>query len=287
MPQAAPSRPSASQFARVFWFGVVLPRALMLGCVAAMSQLFSLPWAVILPVFLLDLAAFAWQVRRFQNAADDHVRSTGNLAPVWGGYLVILLAALLCASLWWGILLAGPLKSEEELFTDRMDRLHASFYELNISPDGTILKFDGAITFGLTRTAGQLLDANPQVSTVHLTGDGGHIYEARGFARLIRDRGLATVAHGDCRSACTMLFIAGAPRSLAPDARLGFHQYALESDGKFSSVDLKQEQEKDRAFFRRQGVSEAFLTRMYDQPSTGLWYPSREELRAAGLLTGK
>ncbi len=118
-----------------------------------------------------------------------------------------------------------------------------------------------------------------------MTSIGGHIYEARGFANLIRARGLSTIVKGDCSSACTLVFVAGAHRSLPPDARLGFHRYALEFGPVLPNLDLEKEQNKDRAFFRSQGINESFLIQMFEEPSTKLWYPSHEEALQAGLLT--
>ncbi len=273
--------------ARMFWTDLVLPRAVILACLAGITWWLWLPMIPALAMLAADVVFFLWQIRRFQRASDDHVRGLGGLAPVWGGYLAILFLGLLTASLWWGLLLSRPGDAPGELFTDRMDREHAAQYDLVPSPDGTILRLNGTITFGLTRRAGELVETMPRLRTVVLTSHGGHIYEARGFAGVIRARSLATRAEGECSSACTLVFIAGAQRSLAPDARLGFHQYALEFDDGVLNVDPRKEQEKDIRFFRQQGVSETFLTRIFERPSSELWYPTLEDLRAGGVLTGE
>ncbi|TLP57595.1 hypothetical protein FEE96_19660 [Parasedimentitalea maritima] len=268
-----------------FWFDLVLPRAVILLTVMGLGSALRLPVPVLYLLLPSDGLFFVWQFIRFQSSADDHLRSLGGLAPVWGGYLVLLFAAFASASLWWGAFLFTQQPQAPELFTDQMNRQHAAKYELILSQDGSTLHFDGTITFGLTKHVRTLMAETPQLTTITLSSPGGHIYEARGFANLIREQGLNTHATGACSSACTLLFIAGHQRSLAAGVNLGFHSYALEFGTALPQLDLQKEQAKDRAFFRSQGVSEDFLIRMFDTPSTGLWSPNRSEARQAGLLS--
>jgi len=267
-----------------FWLHLVLPRAAVLLVLIALGSLLAAPVPLLYALLAADGAFFIWQFLRFQNSADDHLRSMGSMTPIWGGYLVLLFAGFASASLWWGAFLFAHPPEATELFTEQMDRLHAAEYELLMSDDQKTLTFSGTVTHGLSKRARVLLQENPQLEKVALNSPGGHIYEARGFAYMIRDHGLDTYVMDECSSACTLLFVAGVQRSLAPDARLGFHSYALEYGSALPNVDLQKEQEKDRLFFRDQGLSEVFLKRMFDEPSTELWYPSRAEAQQAGLI---
>ncbi|OUS37004.1 hypothetical protein A9Q94_07355 [Rhodobacterales bacterium 56_14_T64] len=267
-----------------FWLHLVLPRAAVLLVLIALGSLLVAPVPLLYALLAADGAFFVWQFLQFQACADDHLRGMGSMTPIWGGYLALLFAGFASASLWWGAFLFAAPPETTELFTDRMDRLHAAEYELLLSEDRMSLTFSGTVTHGLSKRARVLLQENPQMRTVTLNSPGGHIYEARGFAYQIRDHGLDTYVMNECSSACTLLFVAGVQRSLAPDARLGFHSYALEYGSALPNVDLQKEQEKDRLFFRDQGLSEVFLKRMFDEPSTDLWYPGRTEARQAGLI---
>lgn len=267
-----------------FWLHLVLPRAVVLLALVTIGSVLRLPVGVLYALLAADIVLFIWQVLRFQASADSHLQSMGGMSLIWGGYLVLLVSGFTSMSLWWGAFLFAGQPVSTELFTDRMNRLHAAEYDLSLSDDRLSLTFNGTITHGLTKRATDLLAENPQLASVTLTSIGGHIYEARGFAKLIRDSGLNTTVKGDCSSACTLIFVAGAQRNLGPDARLGFHSYALEFGSALPNLNLKKEQDKDRAFFRSQGISEAFLNQMFDEPSTKLWYPSREEALQAGLL---
>ncbi len=271
--------------ARVFWLWVAVPRVAIYAALMAVGAALTLPLIPLYVMMVCDIAFFCWQALRFQRSADAYVSGLGSMIPVWGGYLALLLAASLMSAQWWGLGLAAYAPPEAELFTDRMDREHAAAYTLRVSENGETLLFSGDITFGLTKRADELIKTNPTLRSVNLTSAGGHIYEARGFARLILNQKLDTQAVGACSSACTLVFIAGTKRSLAPKASLGFHQYALNFATALPHLDLQEEQDKDRAFFRDQGVSLQFLTRMFETPSEKLWSPTRTEATAAGLTT--
>lgn len=244
----------------------------------------GLPRLLLAALLAADLLLLAWQFVHFQRSADSHVRHHGGMAPVWGGQLALLFAGFAAAALWWGAFLTSGRPGEPELFTDRMDRLHAAAYRLEASGGGQEIRFEGLITFGLTARLTALIEKTPEAAVLVLSGAGGHIYEARGAAQVILAHGLATRAEGACASACTLLFAAGRTRSMAPGAQLGFHGYGLESGGSLPHVDVAAEQEKDRAFFRRRGASDAFLARMFDAPQHQLWQLDAETARAAGLL---
>ncbi|GAA6190599.1 hypothetical protein [Phaeobacter sp. NW0010-22] len=274
-----------ASLARVFWLWLVVPRVAIYAALTAVGAVLTLPLIPLYILMVCDIAFFFWQAMRFQRAADAYVSGLGSMIPVWGGYLALLLAASLMSAQWWGLGLAAYAPPEAELFTDRMDREHAATYALTVSEDGETMLLSGDITFGLTKRVTDLIAANPNLQSVSLTSEGGHIYEARGVARVILSQKLNTQAVDTCNSACTLVFVAGTKRSLAPGASLGFHQYALNFATALPHLDLQEEQDKDRAFFRDQGVSPQFLTRMFDTPSAQLWSPTRAEATTAGLIT--
>lgn len=247
-------------------------------------------WGGVAPVafaliLLFDLGLLFWQIQNLQRAGDAYVAGHGTLSRIWGGYLVALLVIFASLSAWWGLYLASFAGPPEENFADKMDRMHAEQYALSVSPSGGVLRFEGTITHGLTRRAQTLMADHPGLHTLHLNSAGGHVYEARGFAGLIRDAGLDTLAVGDCVSTCTLLFIAGEGRRLGAQGRLGFHQYALQGESPILNLDPAGEQDKDRAFFRAQGVEAAFTQEMFATPSRDMWFPSRMVLEASGVVT--
>lgn len=240
--------------------------------------------ALLLELFLSAIF-LAWCVRRFTRTSDRHVQSFGSITEVWGGYLAIFWLFTLLVANWWGSLLFYLKPPEAELFTDRMDRLHASAYTLEVVEDGHVLLLDGDLSLGLTKIVRATLKDNPQISEFWMRSKGGNIFEARGLAKLIVERKMRTYVTDECSSACTIVFIAGANRDIAPEAKIGFHQYALQYRSALYGLDLEAEQRKDQSFFLAQGVSAGFIERIFDKPHSQIWYPDRAELASAGVLS--
>jgi hypothetical protein len=97
-------------------------------------------------------------------------------------------------------------------------------YELQILRGGTDLEYTGGIKFRATKDVRRLLDADPYITVIHLDSVGGRLGEAHKLRDLIRERELLTYTTGECESACTIAFMGGVQRFLAPKGKLGFHQ---------------------------------------------------------------
>jgi len=146
----------------------------------------------------------------------------------------------------------------------------------------------GDISYDHFKALEARLATGAPLTSVALESDGGNIYAARGLARLIEEAGLETLVTTRCFSACTLVFAAGQPRRLAPEAALGFHGYALHDSsnyGPIRHVNPEDEARKDRASLSRRGFSPAFVARVHTTPPPGLWRPTRAELLAGGVLS--
>ncbi len=155
-------------------------------------------------------------------------------------------------------------------------------YTFDLVNQGAIVHLRGPIQSGITRRFSEFIEQNPQVAGVILDSDGGQISEGRGLARVIRENQLNTYSLDHCMSACTTAFAAGVRRTLAVNARLGFHQYQTFTI--HPNFNLEEEQAKDIALFRAQGVSESFLQKIFSHPPEGMWWPEHEELLEANFI---
>jgi hypothetical protein len=266
---------------RVFLLNICLPRAAILAVLFGLAKVGAIPVFALVSLVVVDGVFLVHQFRRFLHAGDRHVAAHGGTAPIWGGYLFFLIAGWLGVVLWWGVFLSALTPPETESYADQQARERAALYSL--VAEGTRLVLTGEITFGVKETVSRLLRANPDLRTLVLASEGGHIYEARGLAFLVRDHGLNTRVETECSSACTLVFIAGQRRELGAKARLGFHQYAVGQGGVLPNLDPVAEQEKDRSFFEAQGASQVFLQRMFEAPSQGMWFVDAKEALDFGL----
>jgi len=159
-------------------------------------------------------------------------------------------------------------------------------YNLTLSESGRSIVLNGYIDFGITKDLADLLELEDSVDHIQLHSPGGRIAEARGLVKVIERFGLATTAQGDCASACTLVFMAGHTRYLEPQSRLGFHRYAQNSAviEFLMKQDPLDEQERDMAIFRKANIDEAFLDRIMATPHQQMWFPTVNELLAAGVV---
>lgn len=157
-------------------------------------------------------------------------------------------------------------------------------FSLALSEDGGSVHVSGPIDPGITAALEALLTGAPGVRALVLESDGGRIAEARGLIRLVREHGLATRVERDCLSACALVFAAAQDRALESAGRLGFHSYALRSQTPIRVIDVAAEQRRDLEGLRAAGVSAEFVDRIAETPPQEMWFPTRTELRSAGIL---
>jgi hypothetical protein len=269
--------------ASLLWH-ILLPRGLALLLWWGANHLIQMPPSLVWGLIAVDFVCLLWVSRAHLRVADAHMLSSGAMAPIWGGYLLLLLSVLASLSLWWQTLLIANRPPEGLSYSEQRAQDHADRYSLTLSQDGRALIFSGEVTFGLTKTIKAQLLHHPEVQQLQLTSPGGHIYEARGVAQLIRAQGISTLAPGLCASACTLIFAAGTTRQLGPKGQLGFHGYSLEIFGGLPQIDLMAEQRKDGDFLVGQGVTPGFIQQIYATAPTELWRPSPEQLWAGGML---
>ncbi len=175
-------------------------------------------------------------------------------------------------------------ETEGERSVERWDRERAARYRIEILEDGTRVSLTGSIEFGTTEAMRTVLEKHPDVRVLVLESIGGHIYEARGIAKLAIRRGLDTLVLGTCASACTTAFMGGKVRKIGPAGRLGFHQYGWVAAYNSPFNNLKEEQETDRRFYAGRGVAQKFLARIFEAPHSQIWFPMTTQLIDAGVV---
>ncbi|MGZ8273081.1 MAG: hypothetical protein ACXWUM_04140 [Burkholderiaceae bacterium] len=197
---------------------------------------------------------------------------------------IVRLASLVAGVFSVAVLVRGEWAERVDASETSAGKDAVSEFTVQVSADLRTLDFSGPIVLGVTERVRELLDAHPGITTVRLTSPGGRVVEARDLADTIRERGLTTIAAGNCASACTVIFMAGRDRLLGPAGNIGFHRYR--------SPDPAQEEAQanmaiDRRLFRTQGVPNWFLDQAFDTPNSGMWRPSLAEMKVANVITGE
>jgi hypothetical protein len=228
---------------------------------------------------LVNVPLLVWQVVGAFRAGDRHLRATGDMIPVWGGYFAIVIAVVLASVQMVGaVMVLSPPPQVAEI---------TPIPELPISADGETITVSGKIDFRLNTALVEALARHSGIRRVTLASDGGYIYAARALAFNIGKRQLDTHVEQSCNSACTLAFMAGAARTLGPEARLGFHRYQMETPDKVQTLDIGGEQEKDRIYLTSRGATDDFVDQVFQAGHADIWFPSRAVLLSGGIITGE
>ncbi|MDP2330695.1 MAG: hypothetical protein Q8M19_08375 [Reyranella sp.] len=253
--------------------------------------------ALLIGLGSVSLAVFSGtQTTLFHIAAPAILCTLTSVFAVWqiglvaaagwrrGGGLVPLLAVVAAAA---SVLAIGALLYDRavpalaELWNIYNGDEELGDLAISISPDGTMLHIDGTYGMGSDQAVRRALEQNPKIREVVLAGPGGRMGAGFEISRMIRSRRLATRVDTGCASACTIAFLGGVDRSLAPGARLGFHQASFPG---MSADDMYEANRDMKRFLTMSGVAPGFAQRVLDTPGDSIWVPTPEELLAARVI---
>ena len=272
-----------------FWINLIALRTVLFIAQANALPAKGEDYSAFLPLILafiliFHVLLFVWQAVGVLRPAEKHLADTGSQASVWGAQITLVAGVFLTFSAGLEAWQTTIPVSKEENHMVRMDREHASKYKLVLNPETKTVSIDGSIELGITRNLRNLLLNNPGTRLAIINSDGGNIYEARGLAKLFRDNAINTRVDKICTSACTTAFTGGKTRTMGPDAKFGFHQYRIDSAVRTINADPAAEQQKDMELFRKSGVSDAFVERMFLAPANDMWFPTSKELVQSGYI---
>lgn len=267
-----------------FWLNGVGPRLAVYGALQVVLNTAPVSILLALTLFSADALCLLWQGVGYFRAAEARLRDSGSMLPIWGGMIALIVAVFVIVSQWWALGLATRLGEDGPSFSQQKELERQAQYQILRQADGSLL-FQGQIVLGVTKALGRELAQGPALKGITLHSNGGNVFEARGLAKLIISHGLTTRVEEVCSSACTLAFIAGTQRNLGSEARLGFHSYFLEDALRLPGFDIEAEQARDREFMLAQGVAADFITRVYETPSSKIWYPEHGLLRRSGVVT--
>jgi hypothetical protein len=237
---------------------------------------------VVLPAALCAAGSvFAlWQLWLVAVAARRSLRNGGSPRVA----LLVLAGAALAAAAVVGILYDKAVPQLMEMWD--IDNGDAKMADLRIvvADDARTLIVDGTLGIDAATRIKDALDAHPGIRTVAMGGPGGRVGPAYQIYQLIASRRLETRAEGACFSACTIMFLGGVRRSLAPFSYLGFHRL------KFPGMDEAELGEANRQLrdfmVFRAGINVAFVGKVMDTPHESIWIPTFKELLDAGVIHG-
>jgi hypothetical protein len=262
-----------------YWFngtgGYILVTVIVtiLSATTTLKDEFTPTWALLslLLIWSITAAAVSWQLVGTWKSASRYQNRNGRI--YWGtvAKVTLTLAALrtLGAFAYTGIPQIGEYY---QIYTgdNKVGKHH-----FRVMRDGQELEFSGGITFGSAKDFAQFINAMGGLKTVHLNSVGGRSREAQRIGDLIKARGLDTYVIGKCLSACTIIFLSGGNRLVAPDAKIGFHQPYFPG---LTADERNQVIVAEELRLRQLGVSTEFAKRANVAAANDMWFPPASEL---------
>lgn len=271
---------------RSYWlnnFLVATPLAMaltgLMSWISVKGDSLQISAIVVLIGFPLLIALNVWCLVGAWRSARNYLQQHGSALWGWLARISLVLGTLqLAASVLLGFL---PSLGEYWQMARGIDPIGQAKFTL--SPDGRSLRLEGVIGMGDGDRLRSLLasDAAQGLKRVELVSPGGRVREAERMAAAMKAHHQEARAVGTCASACTLVFLAGEPRHLAPEGQLGFHRA---STGTYNPVFEELANQALAKTYRQLGLPESMIDKTLSTPSRSMWYVPREELQAHSLI---
>lgn len=258
----------------------LVPLALIWAVNAMSADTYSLRTLSVtsIGVLMCSVAASVWALVGTWRSANQHAARGGSPGWATAARIGIALGTIMIASHLSNTIL--PQLKEFALIASGNDPM--GDIDVKVATNGQSVILHGMFREGSAETVERILDAAPGATSLVLNSPGGRLFEAKKIATIVRARSLNTYVEGQCVSACTYIFLAGRDRAATPNAQIGFHQPS------FPGLDADTQWALTRDMldvYRKAGLAESFVERIGRTLSEDMWYPTRDELIAANVIT--
>ncbi|MBC3917669.1 ATP-dependent Clp protease proteolytic subunit [Undibacterium sp. CY18W] len=269
-----------------YWLNGVLIGNLLIGAlIITLTRLSELADSSLRMISVIGLAsyvltglAWSWAMVGVWRSASKHNRRGGS-----AGVALLVQASIVLSVIYLGQKvrdIVWPQMREYTLIAMGKDSM--SKIDISASPKGDSLYLRGSFGEGsASKFAAELAKAG-QIKFIVLNSQGGRLLEADKIASMVSERKLDTYVEGVCVSACTYVFLAGRDRAATVNAKIGFHQPSfpgLEGAALIAATNNMLNK------YRSINLPESFVTKIGQTPASNMWYPSREEMIAARVIT--
>ncbi len=211
-------------------------------------------------------------------AAARRVANSGNPRSSGLAFSSTILGVLTIA----GVLHGKAVPQLQEMWEIYRGDQRLSDLRIVVGSGGQTMTLDGSLGMNTAADVRRALDAHPEVRTIVMEGPGGRMGPAYEIFQLIRDRRLNTRVERECDSACAVMFLGGAERSLGFYGRLGFHQVGFPGMSQGDMVDANRQLERFLTFDAK--LHRDFARKVVDTPHDSIWSPTPQELLDAGAI---
>lgn len=231
--------------------------------------------ALLMLTLLFSISLSVWAIAGTWRSSNNHSARGGSEGWANIAKFFMFVSALRLTAQIVGL---GPFVAETSQLAVGLDSMGPP---ANVAVKGQDLSIVGSISLGTADVVTQALKDNPKVRRVLLSSLGGRLGEAAEISKHIATRQINTVAQGECSSACTMILLAGADRSVAAGTNIGFHGPSYPGLG---IVELNPAESMMADSYRAAGLVDTFVEKALAIDPADMWYPKESELFSAGVL---
>jgi len=254
----------------LFWGGILLPVMLAQG-LGAILVVFNVVQDQVISTRFWLIAAFVFIVLYLpiafvlsMRSIIIHIRALKERTA--GIILIVLWLFMLVYSVYF-IQRTVPVFQRMSVIALEKDHRKAEFYV-----DSQDLHVDGFIGYGDPRRFQQWLQQNPDVKTIIFDLQGGQLYETRQISQRIAKRKLNTHVEHDCLQNCLIAYAGGYLRTASAAAHFNFEKQGGYDNGYRSAWIISREQERDRRYFLKRGVSLVYSFKLFYSNSGNVPY---------------
>ncbi|WP_266170303.1 hypothetical protein [Dyella subtropica] len=181
----------------------------------------------------------------------------------------------------------GSVKAVRSLAHAAAEQRGMSDFSISVAPGGTAIVARGSIGVGYAQEVKDAFAQHPLIHRLVLDSRGGDVDNGMQLHDFLVTRPDITVEVDKlCASSCTLAFLGGAKRLVAPTSTLGFHQLRSMLDTQFSNDYLAEQQENYKKLMIQRGASPDFIRLALAKQGTDVYTPDSDELFANGIITG-
>jgi hypothetical protein len=237
---------------------------------------FAIYSLVVLVSFLIALLSALATWRSLARAGRRHV-IFDNLATFGRLFIGISVALVVIIGVF------GVMPFTGNYFSESLLRMPGPAWSISPATSPGVLRLSGEFQDGVSDALASALAEHPSIRRLELDSPGGNTDQALSMAALAEKYSLSTFVGDQCASACTIVFVAGRERLSTAAAKLGFHRarsplwYDASEDDKINGRLI--------SYFESKGIEAGFARKALRVPSYDIWYPSVDELLAAGIIS--
>lgn len=235
---------------------------------------------LVLSGFLGAVTVQVWQIVGLYRATRTYSRDGGRVSVAIWGWIALALMGIGSGTAVVTQIVPQAIEWTSILNGDK----GIPAMQLVLLPSGTEVEISGGLPAGCADEFREFLAKTPRIMVLHIDSIGGRVKEAMAIAKIVEDRGMTTFVAQKCMSAATLIFVAGKERYALAGAKIGFHGASFPG---LDKATLAITNEGVRKYLKNAGVKAEFISNVESVPPEKMWFPTTDELIAAGVLTAE